>query len=144
MEYELGEMELETLREGYDAQRMLDNAVAVVGGLFEGGKSWTEAFSSDVYQTGRMAARDRERILIALFTGQAERTALMIHVYWGLMEGLEPTEIQQVVLLAGTYTGLGRYTFGMKAVGQTFTRLAELAHALDEPTETNVTMALFA
>jgi alkylhydroperoxidase/carboxymuconolactone decarboxylase family protein YurZ len=135
----LSKKALRTLRAHYDRDRMIDNAVVVVGGIFEGGKSWTDAFEMDVYRTDRMKARNRERILISTFTAQGERTALAIHVYWGLMEGIQPDEIQQIVLLSGTYNGLGRYTFGMLTVLDTFNKLAEWAHSIDEPTEKAIT-----
>lgn len=135
---------LEKLRGGFDADRMTKLGVSTVAGYFAGGAPWLKSVDAEVYRTGRMAPIDRERVLIALFTGQAERAALAIHVYWGLMEGLTPQAVHQIVLLAGTYTGLGRYTFGTRTTLQTFARLAACAAELESPTEAQVVQRLLA
>ncbi len=138
----LGDWELEKLREHYDRKRMTKDAISTVKGLFEGGERWLRGVDREVYRTKRMKPIDRERTLIAIFIGSGAQTALAIHTYWGLMEGLSPTDIEQTALLAGTYGGLPSYTFGMFVVKDTFAKLAALAHELDEPDDRTITRKL--
>ncbi len=128
------ESALKKLRAHYDRDRAIRNAIDTVTGLYDGGANWLAAVDADVYRTDRMAPKDRERVLIGLFTANAERSALAIHAYWGLMEGMSPEEVQQTVLLAATYSGLNRYTFGLGALRATFAELEECAE-LDDPND---------
>jgi len=54
--------------------------------------------------------KERERVLIALLAATHAGYELAIHYYWGLMEGLEPSEITDILLLVYAYTGVDEYT----------------------------------
>ncbi len=75
-----------------------------------------------------VAPKDRERTLIGILAaGNRPAFALAVHVYWGLMEGLDVDDIADTLLLAGAYAGVDAFTNAAFTLGETLELLAGLA-----------------
>jgi alkylhydroperoxidase/carboxymuconolactone decarboxylase family protein YurZ len=70
---------------------------------------------------------DRERCLIALIAERRETLNLAVHIYMGLMNGLSPAEVANVLALTGIYGGISAYIRGIRVAEQTFKVLEVLA-----------------
>jgi hypothetical protein len=90
----------------------------------------------------RLAAIDRERCLIFCFAGRPRDFPLAIHIYWGLMVGLDPQEVAEVLLLSGLYQGLEGARNGMRVLAGTLGLLGELAGR--DPAPSHVVAAIAA
>jgi alkylhydroperoxidase/carboxymuconolactone decarboxylase family protein YurZ len=73
-----------------------------------------------------MQPKDRERCLIAVLASRDAGLNLAIHIYVGLMEGLSPQEIADVIFLGGIYTGVDRISDGLAAEMRTLDTLAQV------------------
>ena len=69
----------------------------------------------------REFARQRESQLITLFliSSRGQGFFLSIHVYWGLMMGLSPTEVVRQLLLVGMYGGIPVLNAGQMTLERT-------------------------
>jgi alkylhydroperoxidase/carboxymuconolactone decarboxylase family protein YurZ len=74
-----------------------------------------------------LPAIDRERCLIAILAGRGADLNFAIHVYMGLMHGLAPDEIANVLFLVGVYTGVDNFAQALKAELTVLGTLAALA-----------------
>ncbi len=80
------------------------------------------------YDSGApMKPQDRERCLIAVLAARDAGFNLSLHIYIGLMEGLTPQEIADVIFLGGVYTGVDRISDGLGALVKTLTTLKNLS-----------------
>ncbi len=138
----LSQDDIDVLQTGYDSASM--NAVAAgavkrydPGEGGHGVAAWGTWIVDRVYEgpdspdpSGpRMARVDRERCLIAINAAKVKSMPLAVHAYWGLMEGLSPTQIVQTLNLAGIYGGIDAFTDGGRVLKTTFDLLVEQAAA---------------
>lgn len=124
--------QLSKLRTAYQRPVMHAVATQVVAGPWPaiGGvvKYAAERFYND--DPPVLGHANRERCLIMLFAADRRPTfAQAVHIYWGLMEGLEIAEIAEIISLGALYGGLDAFTDGIRVLQQT---LALLAAAADE------------
>lgn len=118
---------LSRLRAGYDEGLMQRATRAAASQLYPGGAGYVNAVVDGLYADGPLAARDRERCLIALLARRQEPLMLSVHLYWGVAAGLSPEEVAHTLLLAGAYTGIPNYTAGLVVLEQTAAALTALA-----------------
>jgi hypothetical protein len=120
---------LDALRAQYSAELMLAASRAAVAKPHPASTPYVEAVIHGFYDASRMAPRDRERVLVALFASQSVAPSLFlaVHLYWALMEGLSVDELADTLGLSGVYTGLGHYTAGLKTLALTLEALRDLA-----------------
>ena len=125
----LSEAALASLRAHYSADFMLAASRASVAAPHPASGPYVEAVIKGFYDGARMAPRERERVLVALFAAQSVAPSLFlaVHLYWGLMEGLSVDDLADTMGLSGLYTGLAHYTAGLKTLRITLDALAALA-----------------
>ncbi len=132
--------ELQALRAAYKEapSALADFALGTYNGVYPPGAGIFGAVTERFYTTGHpprppaspLAERDREIALIALLAlHRGSTTPLAIHFYWGLMVGLAPAEIGELLLLGGSYAGIDAYTTGLGALARTLGTLKQLAQA---------------
>lgn len=128
----LSDVQLARLREGYSSTAMTQVLSSGIPNLYSPTSEYIGAIRSAFYDGGRqtMAARDRERCLIAVLAARDAGLNLALHIYVGLMEGLAPEDIADAVFLGGIYTGVDRISDGLNAELRT---LGVLAQAADDP-----------
>ena len=88
---------------------------------------YSEAPPDDAEPRPVLPAVDRERCLIAILAGRGADLNFAIHVYMGLMHGLTPEEIANVLFLVGVYTGVDNFAQGLKAELTVLETLAAVA-----------------
>jgi alkylhydroperoxidase/carboxymuconolactone decarboxylase family protein YurZ len=136
----LTEQELKALRAAYNEApaALADFARRTYNGVFPPGTGIFDAIVERFYTTGHppeppvspLAQRDREIALIMLLAMRTGSTVqFAVHVYWGLMVGLEPAELGELLLLGGAYGGLDSYTSGLGTLSRTLGTLKQLAQA---------------
>lgn len=119
--------EIEALRRGYDAQLMSDLATKALVSKFPASGLWVHTIQKILFKDeangGKplldLRARERELCLITLMSAQHLGMELGVHVYWGIMEGLEPREIAALMTLVGVYAGLSRFEAALTVMTQT-------------------------
>lgn len=94
---------------------------------YPGGLGYVNGVMDTLYLDGPLTHRDRERCLIALLACRQEPFPLGLHLYWGLMEGLNPDEVKHTLLLAGAYHGICVHATGLLVMRKTSTMLRGLA-----------------
>jgi alkylhydroperoxidase/carboxymuconolactone decarboxylase family protein YurZ len=130
--------ELKKLRKAYDdaPSALADFATTNFDGLYPPGAGIFDAITHRFYTHGTppeppaspLAPRDREIVVLALLTQrQGSRLPLSVHIYWGLMAGLEPAEIGEIMLLTGSYGGIDAYTLGLGVLASTLRTLKTVA-----------------
>src|SRR5262245_48235092 len=111
--------QLAILRDAYSKgrARMLQILSDTIPGRYDRTGGYLGAGKSAFYDDGAdtMAPKERERSLIAILASRDAGLNLAIHIYLGLMEGLSPREIADIILLAGVYTGVDRLSDGIVA-----------------------------
>lgn len=121
--------DLAPLRATYDPRVLFAAATGTLARMHPPGAPYTGAIGAAQYEGGPLAARDRERCLIALLAAQKERMTLAVHIYWGLMEGLSIAEVAHTLLLTGIYAGTPAYANGLLVLEATRGQLAAAAAA---------------
>src|SRR5262245_5906624 len=119
--------QLEMLRAQYLNADMINILSSGMPGLDERTTGYVNAIRQAFYEGSTMAPRDRERCLIAVLASRDAGLNLAIHIYIGLMEGLLPKEIADIIFLGGIYTGVDRISDGLAAEKRTLTVLAGIA-----------------
>ena len=119
--------QLEMLRAQYLKADMIDILSRGMPGLDERTTGYVNAIRQAFYEGSTMAPKDRERCLIAVLASRDAGLNLAIHIYIGLMEGLSPQEIADIIFLGGIYTGVDRISDGLAAETRTLTVLAGIA-----------------
>jgi alkylhydroperoxidase/carboxymuconolactone decarboxylase family protein YurZ len=118
---------LKAMRASYSHDAMLAANLAAIGRVAPQLSSWNRSIAATFYgPTSPLAPRERERCLIAIITNIGPGVCLAMHVYWGLMEGIDIDEMIHVVGLAGCYGGLPRATFGMEVIHHVLNALSRL------------------
>ncbi len=60
-----------------------------------------------------LSEADRERCIVALLAARDADANLAIHMYLAMMEGVEPSEIAHILLLAAVYSGVESFSDGL-------------------------------
>lgn len=121
---------LAALRAAYTPEAMSAAQAGTLTAMVPRFGPWNDGIVRTFYDpAGPMKAQDRERCLIALHLASGPPVSLAIHVYRGLMEGLTPEEMVQMVGLVACYAGLPRLTSGLEVLHRTFRALEALAAA---------------
>lgn len=123
------------LKKGYDpklvnklAQLAFETPYAPAGAM---AKTIIDQFYKLPPPKGRLSARDREVVLLGRLVGEPGMN-FMTHVYFGLMEGLTPTEILDIAYVSSLYGGADLWTGAAAAIGKVFGVCAKAA-AADDP-----------
>jgi alkylhydroperoxidase/carboxymuconolactone decarboxylase family protein YurZ len=128
--------ELRVLRRAYEREpAALANFVTTTyNGLYPPGSTIFNAIGDRFYLQGNpprppqttLSQRDREVVLIPVLTlRQGSPVPLSAHIYWGLMVGLDPREIGELMLLTGVYNGIDAYTVGLGVLASTLETLKD-------------------
>ncbi len=124
----LKQPQLDTLRKkcsNPDAVQILSRGIPA---LDDRTATYIDAIRSAFYDGTEIRPKDRERSLIAILSSRDAGLDLAIHVYLGLMRGLSPGEIADIIFLGGIYTGVDRMSDGLAAeMEKRFTVLAQVA-----------------
>lgn len=125
----LSSVQLDALRRAYLEEDMVQLLSSGIPGLDERTAEFIGAIRRAFYDGSgdTMSAKDRERCLIAILASRDAGLNLALHVYCGLMEGLSPQEIADIIFLGGIYTGVDRISDGLAAEMRTLTVLAQTA-----------------
>jgi hypothetical protein len=125
----LHEPELEKLRAGYDSEVMTGLLGRGLPGLDADTTTYVKAIRKQFYKRAhqRMRPQDRERVLIGVLVSRDAGLNLALHVYSGLMEGLSPHDVADIIFLSGIYTGVDCISDGLDAVTRTLDVLSQLA-----------------
>ena len=128
--------QLDALRAEYDADELTAALTQTLPALYGPSSGYVTAIADAFYRAlpaddalpprNVLSARDRERCLIALLTSRPEVTDLALHVYVGLMEGVSPTEIANIIFLTAIYTGVDNFARGLLTEQTTLQTLAAL------------------
>ena len=121
--------QLEQLRAAYDPQLAVGAARAALTQADPAGEAYLGAFIEQMYKPEPLAPRDRERCMIVMLAARQERFTLAVHLYWGLMEGLELPEIKQTLVLGGGFTGISTYSMGLATLKKTAEALCAAVEA---------------
>jgi alkylhydroperoxidase/carboxymuconolactone decarboxylase family protein YurZ len=119
--------QLETLRKAYRSEDAVQILSSGMPALDDRTAKYIDAIRSTFYEGTAMQPKDRERCLIAVLASRDAGLNLAIHIYLGLMEGLSPGEIADIIFLGGIYTGVDRISDGLAAEIRTLTVLAQVA-----------------
>lgn len=134
--------EVRALRQGYDAELLSNLATQALVSKFPASGLWVHTIQRILFEDpdngGRplldLAAKERELCLITLMSAQHLGMELGVHVYWGIMEGLEPKEIAALMTLVGVYAGLSRFEAALTAMQKTVRAM----HSVAEKGQTDV------
>lgn len=106
-------------------EEALASLIADVGSLHPAAGKFLMAVSAagrdgaaDLWPDKEQARKVSELCVISILTSQASRFSLSMHVYLGLLAGLEPEHIASAVTLAGMYNGaddFGEAVFTLKS-----------------------------
>lgn len=134
----LSDDDLQKLRLCYDRTKMIAAANAATVGAYPEARGLIEFLSAHFFdpQTTQWEPRYREGAIVALLTvhSQGDGLLLVVHFYWGLMEGLSVGNLCELLLLTGIYTGLPNFTEG---VGNLKTMILKLQELLKQAAETH-------
>ncbi len=121
--------QLDKLRQAYDPALAVGAAKAALAQADPDGAAYLGAFIEEMYKPEPLAPRDRERCMVVMLAARQESFTLAVHLYWGLMEGLELPEIRQTLVLAGGFTGISTYSMGLATLKKTAAALCAAADA---------------
>jgi alkylhydroperoxidase/carboxymuconolactone decarboxylase family protein YurZ len=128
---------LKALREQYHRAEATALLSSVLPALYEPSRAYGEAINEAFYggqmpedhpspNRKALSVQDRERCLIALLASRGVETTLAVHIYLGLMEDISVEEIANVLLLAGVYTGVDRFSWALTTYMTTLRTLCAL------------------
>ena len=101
---------LALLREKFNNQELLDLARSNFGTRYAPAALFVEPLIAHFYEDGATTAHaDRERTVIALLAAEQSNAEMATHFYWGLMVGLSPKDIAEVLLLVYGYSGANEF-----------------------------------
>jgi hypothetical protein len=125
----LSSEQLDWLRRDYRNADMVQLLSSGIPGLDDRTAGYIASIRKAFYDASDdiMSAEERERCLIAVLASRDAGLNLALHIYCGLMEGLSPQEIADVIFLGGIYTGVDRISDGLATEMRTLAVLAEAA-----------------
>jgi alkylhydroperoxidase/carboxymuconolactone decarboxylase family protein YurZ len=134
----LSDETLHALRLGYDRDVVVQMLEKVVPDQYDRAQPYFSAVVGTFFKhepaliSGVRVAldvQDRQRCIIALQAATGQVAPLAIHIYISLMERITVSEIANVLLLAGVYTGVPNFFTGMGTLETTLEAMAECAAA---------------
>jgi Carboxymuconolactone decarboxylase family len=129
----LSESQLNILKQGYLKEDMIQLLSVGMPALDARTTQYIGSIRTTFYDgsSATIVPKDRERCLIAVLASRDAGLNLALHIYIGLMEGLTPQEIADVIFLSGVYTGVDRISDGLvtevKTLGVLVRVIAETA-----------------
>jgi len=124
----LSKTQLTALREAYSRDQMTNALSTGMPKSYEPTTAYIDAIRARFYDhTPTMTAKDRERCLIAVLVARDAGLNLALHIYIGLMVGLTPQDIADIIFLGGVYTGVDRISEGFFAETRVLTVLSLIA-----------------
>lgn len=135
--------EIDALRDSYDPEQLSNLATRALVEKFPASGLWVHTIQKILFKDddngGKplldLPARERELCLITLMSAQHLGMELGVHIYWGIMEGLEPREIAALMTLVGVYAGLSRFEAALSV-------MMKAVQAMHEAAECNQTDVL--
>jgi len=118
---------LEMLRNAYRNEDVIKVLSSGIPSLDDRTAGYIDEIRRAFYAGTAMQPSERERCLIAVLASRDAGLNLAIHIYIGLMEGLSPAEIADIIFLSGIYTGVDRISDGLAAEMKTLKALAQIA-----------------
>ncbi|MBU0506138.1 MAG: carboxymuconolactone decarboxylase family protein [bacterium] len=118
--------EITALREGYDRDVMNAIIKQAITEPYPKAKGWTNFVMDDLYGNDMLSPKEREIAVMSHLAARGEFPTLAVHIYWGLMEGLEPEDIANILVIAGNYSGISNYIQGIKTMQKTLNMLKDL------------------
>jgi len=127
--------QLRMLRADYNDKEMIAVLSSGIPGLDQRTTNFVTAIRQAFYggedqfyaEDETMSAKDRERCLIAVLASRDAGLNLALHIYVGLMAGLSPQQIADVIFLCGVYTGVDRISDGLHVEMTTLEVLKRIA-----------------
>lgn len=127
----LSKDDVKALRAGFDIAYMTDGARNALINRLPRCKHLINADIELFYRPdygdrqGEIGAPAREKVVLASLAVSGNWDMAIIHMYWGLAlkDGLSPAEVGEVILLAGTYSGVQVISVGLARIASTFTML---------------------
>ncbi|MCA9550630.1 MAG: hypothetical protein KC933_11385 [Myxococcales bacterium] len=143
--------ELDALRRGYDPEALSNLATETLVAKFPASGLWVGTIQrilfADPDNGGKplldIEGQQRELCLITLMSAEGMGLELGVHIYWGLMERLEPEQIAALITLVGVYAGLDRFNSALGVMTTTLHALCGCAER-GETTVAHVVPALLA
>jgi hypothetical protein len=133
---------LDFLRQKYDRGRMTQILSATLPAVYAPVGPYIDAIRNEFYSviqpgtaapTTAMSPLDRERCLIAILCTRGPFFALALHMYVGLMEGLQPDDIGNIVFLSSIYTGIDNLSEGLGTAMSVLGVLSDLVGQFQKP-----------
>jgi alkylhydroperoxidase/carboxymuconolactone decarboxylase family protein YurZ len=132
------EEQLRRLRAGYNRKEMLAALGAPLPTLLPRSREYIDAIEHAFYpkdgadsvsspEPFTLSIRERELCLIVLLSTHHSQHNLAVHIYLGLMEGISPQEIGNLLLLNGVYSGVPAFANGLRTAAMTLIALARAA-----------------
>lgn len=130
----LSASQLKTLRAAYDEDLLNKAATYAAAASYAPAAGFIrgigEQFFMGAGQPGHLSARDRELAILAMFVAtRASDFTFSVHVYWGLMAGLEVADMCEVLLLGGAYNGVDNFVDYTQLLGEVLGELGRIANA---------------
>src|SRR5262245_37938360 len=127
--------QLGILRQAYAKEDMITLLSAGMPSLDARTTQYIESIRQAFYDGGgtTIGPKDRERCLIAVLVSRDSGLNLALHIYLGLMEGLTPQEVADVIFLSGGYTGVDRISDGLATVVKTLGVLVNVVNETAKP-----------
>ncbi len=102
--------DIENLRTEFDNAALVSLASSNFAGRYAPAEEFLAPLRDRFYSNeDALKWVERERVLIALLATEMSNGELVVHFYWGLMVGLEPSDIAEVLLLVYAYAGANEY-----------------------------------
>jgi alkylhydroperoxidase/carboxymuconolactone decarboxylase family protein YurZ len=127
---------LKALRDAYSRTDATAFLSSVLPSVYDKSEDYNRAISAAFYgnlpsddpseSRKELSHADRERCLVALLTSRGVPDNLAAHIYLALMEKISVEEVAHVMMLAGMYSGVDRFTTALAAYITTLTTLAAL------------------
>jgi len=110
--------QLRTLQAAYvqSKSKLMDAMAASLPKRYALASAYIDAVSTIFYkpQPNALSEADRERCIVALLAARDADLNLALHMYLALMEGVAPSEIAHILLLAAVYSGVESFSDGIE------------------------------
>ena len=132
-----------TKRYQMDRSVIANLSLDMFNSMYPQGRYIFQAINEQFYHHGdnqaprtSMSGAEVERSVITLLAASGEGPFLAVHFYWGLVSGLCPEDMAEILLLVGSYNGIDKYTGGLRVLAETLEYLQH-PHDLPDPEETD-------
>jgi len=125
--------QVDAIRKGYDRELMNRAAAHAIVSPYPRAQAFADFLTTHFYDSDRWPGDRREQCLITYFTSHSAGNAfnLGVHLYWGLMEGLDVPTIADTILLTSAYAGIDNYSNAIGVLKKVLTLLSSLVTSED-------------